>query len=236
MRHGSLFGLLGLLLAMLAVSTCALVVTPQPAQHSAAASSAQGGQPNLELQQRQLTETQEKACAPAQPATTQAASETEEPLPSTNPDGVAIAHALPWKGMPVALIGSTYLGEPDEVSEVIDGGLLDGGTPYYWRSRNERRDRVFEAVVRDGEVIGVSRWNIGRNYWPNETLLDASALPILDASGDRNQASATAPDLPDPNDYDDEHDYEADAEDYFAWLGCDDPAQTACLYWESVAG
>ena len=136
-----------------------------------------------------------------QPSTTEVA-QTED-LPTTNPRGIPVAHAMPWKGMPATLIGSTYLGEPDETGDVIDGGLLDGGTPYYWRSRNEKRERVFEAVVRVGEVIDVSRWNQGANYWPESTSLNADALPILDASGARNDVSSGAPDLPDPNDYDD---------------------------------
>ena len=169
-----------------------------------------------------------------QPSTTEVA-QTED-LPTTNPRGIPVAHAMPWKGMPATLIGSTYLGKPDETGDVIDGGLLDGGTPYYWRSRNEKRERVFEAVVRDGEVIDVARWNQGANYWPESTSLNADALPILDASGARSDVSSGAPDLPDPNDYDNPDDYEADAEDYFTWLGCNDPAQAAYPYWESIAG
>lgn len=90
--------------------------------------------------------------------------------------------------------------------------------------------------MRDGEVIDVSMWNQGANYWPESTSLNADALPILDASGARNDVSSGAPDLPDPNDYDNPDDYEADAEDYFTWLGCDDPGQAAYLYWESIAG
>lgn len=43
---------------------------------------------------------------------------------------------------------------------------------------------MFEVIVRDGEVIDVSKWNTGTNYW----------------------------------------------------LGCEDPATAAYLYWESIAG
>lgn len=227
MRHSTLFSLLGIALLTLALSTCAVVMTPQKQQTSVSA--------NTRPATPQLANTQAKTAAETQPSTTTPAPQAED-LPTANPDGKPLAQSMPWKGMPTALLGSTYLGEPDETGEVIDGGLLDGGTPHYWRSHNERHERVFEAVVRGGEVIDVSRWNTGRNYWPPETSLRASALPILDASGDKNPESGAAPDLPDPNDYDDPDDYEADAEDYFAWLGCEDPAQAAYLYWESVAG
>lgn len=233
MRHSTPFGLLGIAIAALAISACSLAMAPKP-KPAPTYVNIRLAESQLATKQRQLADNQASIDAMTQPSTTEVA-QTED-LPTTNPRGIPVAHAMPWKGMPATLIGSTYLGEPDETGGVIDGGLLDGGTPYYWRSRNEKHERVFEAVVRDGEVIDVSRWNQGANYWPESTSLNADALPILDASGARNDVSSGAPDLPDPNDYDNPDDYEADAEDYFTWLGCDDPAQAAYLYWESIAG
>ena len=233
MRHSTPFGLLGIAIAALAISACSLAMTPKP-KPAPTYVNIRLAESQLATKQRQLADNQARIDAMTQPSTTDVA-QTED-LPTTNPRGIPVAHAMPWKGMPATLIGSTYLGEPDEAGDVIDGGLLDGGTPYYWRSRNEKRERVFEAVVRDGEAIDVSRWNQGANYWPESTSLNADALPILDASGARNDVSSGAPDLPDPNDYDNPDDYEADAEDYFTWLGCDDPGQAAYLYWESIAG
>lgn len=199
MRHSTLFGLLGIAIAALAISTCSLAMAPK-AKPTPTYVNIRLAESQLATKQRQLADNQARIDAMTQPSTTEVA-QTED-LPTTNPRGIPVAHAMPWKGMPATLIGSTYLGEPDETGDVID----------------------------------VARWNQGANYWPESTSLNADALPILDASGARSDVSSGAPDLPDPNDYDNPDDYEADAEDYFTWFGCDDPAQAAYLYWESIAG
>ena len=199
MRHSTPFGLLGIAITAFAISACSLAMAPKP-KPAPTYVNISLAESQLATKQRQLADNQARIDAMTQPSTTEVA-QTED-LPTTNPRGIPVAHAMPWKGMPATLIGSTYLGEPDETGDVID----------------------------------VSRWNQGANYWPESTSLNADALPILDASGARNNVSSGAPDLPDPNDYDNPDDYEADAEDYFTWLGCDDPAQAAYLYWESIAG
>ena len=183
MRHSTLLSILGILVLMLPLSLCALVMAPQPKPAST--------HMNLDLAQTQiaqerqrLAENQARIDAMTKPSTAASTPATEEALPTANPDGKPLAQALPWKGMPEALLASTYLGEPDEAGEVIDGGLFKGGTPYYWRSHNDKHERVFEVIVRDGEVIDVSKWNTSTNYW----------------------------------------------------LGCEDPATAAYLYWESIAG
>ena len=119
MRHSTLFSLLGIALLTLALSTCAVVMTPQKQQTSVSA--------NTRPATPQLANTQAKTVAETQPSTTTPAPQAED-LPTANPDGKPLAQSMPWKGMPAALLGSTYLGEPDETGEVIDGGLLDGGT------------------------------------------------------------------------------------------------------------
>nr|WP_073294214.1 hypothetical protein [Parolsenella massiliensis] len=121
MRHSTLLSILGILVLMLPLSLCALVMAPQPKPASTHV--------NLDLaetqiaQERQrLAENQARIDAMTKPSTASTPA-TEEALPTANPDGKPLAQALPWKGMPEALLAGTYLGEPDETGEVIDGGL-----------------------------------------------------------------------------------------------------------------
>lgn len=131
--------------------------------------------------------------------------------------------------MPAELLDKTWLGAPERTGEIIDGGLFDGGVTYYWYSSNGLHDVLFSATVRDGEVINVAKWNTGRNYWEGYW-----GLPNRDASGE--VVKATAPTYESPYDYDSPDDYADTAEDYFRWLGCDDPYDAAYQHWEDLAG
>lgn len=166
--------------------------------------------------------------ATAAPAITEAATPTAA-LPTTSPDGTPVEESLPWQGMPAELLDKTWLGTPERTGEIIDGGLFDGGVTYYWYSTNGLHDVLFSATVRDGEVINVAKWNTGRNYWEGYW-----GLPNRNASGEA--VKAAAPTYESPYDYDSPDDYADTAEDYFRWLGCDDPYDAAYQHWEDLAG
>lgn len=157
--------------------------------------------------------------------------ELEAPL-TERPDGKAIAEGLPFKDMDASLIDQTWLGVHDEKGEIISGSsLFSGGTPYYWRAQNGTDDLVFEAIVRDGRVIKVSKFNQGRNYWAVPGQILGRDLPDRTASGamvDKGTLSAV-PD--DPTDYASPEEYADNNEAAFASNGASDPWQSAYDYW-----
>ncbi len=130
-----------------------------------------------------------------------------------------VSGRLPYKGMPAEHIYQTWLGPADEVGEQITGGKLKGSTPYYWNARNGTDDRVFAAYVKNGEVIGVTKFNLGKNYWGDGSSVVSSDLPDLEASGEsvgKNGSSSTA--KPDPDGWDDAEDYaNANSSRFTSW-------------------
>ena len=96
----------------------------------------------------------------------------------------SVAELLPYIGLPESLIDKTWLGAPDRVGKVIDGGKFKDGTPYYWTAQNGSDDLLFDAIIVDGVVVNVSKYNLAKNYW-----CDAAgamrALPDRTASGAR---------------------------------------------------
>lgn len=156
----------------------------------------------------------------------------QEPALTERPDGKAIAEGLPFKDMDASLIDQTWLGAHDEEGEVITGGsLLAGGTPYYWRAWNGTGDRVFEAIVRDGRVIKVSKDNLGRNYWAVPGQILGRELPDRTASGAMVDKDALTAVPDDPTDYNSPDEYADDNEAVFASNGASDPWQSAYDYW-----
>lgn len=154
-------------------------------------------------------------------------------VPDAGATAESVAGRLPYIGLPESLIDKTWLGVPDWVGEVIDSGKFEGGTPYYWNAQNGSGDLLFDAIVVNGVVVNVSKYNLAKNYW-----LDADgamrALPDRTASGAMVDAD-TAPFVPqeDPSDYDSPDEYADDAEDEFAAHGSSNPWQDAFDYWES---
>lgn len=126
---------------------------------------------------------------------------------------------LPYKGMPAEYIDQTWLGAADEVGEQVTGGKLKGSTPYYWNARNGTDDRVFAAYVKNGEVIGVAKYNMGKNYWGDGSSVVSSDLPDLEASGEsvgKNGSASTS--KPDPDGWDDAEDYaDANSSQFKSW-------------------
>lgn len=156
----------------------------------------------------------------------------QKPALTERPDGKAIAEGLPFKDMDSSLIDQTWLGVHDEEGEVIScGSLFSGGTPYYWRAQNGTDDVVFGAIVRDGRVIKVSKYNQGSNYWAVPGQILGRDLPDRTASGamvDKGTLDAV-PD--DPTDYASPDEYADNNEAAFASNGASDPWQSAYDYW-----
>ena len=122
-----------------------------------------------------------------------------------------VSDKLPYKGMPAEYIDETWLGPADEMGDQISSGKYSGGTPYYWRARNGTDDLVFAAYVKNGEVAGVAKFNLGKNYWNDE-----SEHPDLEASGeavDKHGSDQSA--KPDPDGWDDAEDYANANSSYF---------------------
>ena len=160
-------------------------------------------------------------------------------------DGVPISESLPYKGMDVAFIDETWLGEHDGEGDAVGGtGSKAGSIPYYWLADNGTGDKVFTAYVRDGKVIAVNRDNSSTDYWRSE---DGSYdYPDLDASGERvdgdgdgggddDDDSSAHVTLEDPLDYDSPEEYADNAYKDFEALGSDDPWDDAYEYWEDNA-
>lgn len=59
-------------------------------------------------------------------------------------------------------------------------------------------------------------------------------MPNRDASGE--EVKTAVPTYESPYDYDSPDDYADTAEDYFRWLGYDDPYGAAYQHWEDLAG
>lgn len=122
-----------------------------------------------------------------------------------------VSDKLPYKGMPAEYIDQTWLGPADEMGDQISGGKYNGGTPYYWRARNGTDDLVFAAYVKDSEVAGVAKFNLGKNYWDG-----GSEYPDLEASGEavgKHDFAQAA--KPDPDGWDDAEDYANANSSYF---------------------
>lgn len=147
-----------------------------------------------------------------------------------------VAERLPYIGLPESLIDKTWLGVPDRVGEVIDSGKFKGGTPYYWNAQNGSGDPLFDAIVVDGVVVNVNKYNLAKNYWCDATGM-MRALPDRAASGARVDGGPTQF-IPqeDPSDYDFPDEYADAAEDEFAAHGSSNPWQDAFDYWESSVG
>ena len=147
-----------------------------------------------------------------------------------------VAERLPYIGLPESLIDKTWLGVPDRVGEVIDSGKFKGGTPYYWNAQNGSGDMLFDAIVVDGVVVNVSKYNLAKNYWCDATGT-IRMLPDRTASGAQVDGG-TRQFVPqeDPSDYDSPDEYADAAEDEFAAHGSSNPWQDAFDYWESNVG
>lgn len=119
-----------------------------------------------------------------------------------------VSDRLPYKGMPAEYIDQTWLGPADEVGDQISRGKYKGGAPYYWRARNGTDDLVFAAYVKDDEVAGVAKFNLGKNYWGGGSSAFSNEFPDLEASGEAvgKHDSAQAA-KPDPDGWDDAEDY-----------------------------
>lgn len=156
----------------------------------------------------------------------------QEPALTERPDGKAIAEGLPFKDMDASLIDQTWLGVHDEKGEVISGGsLFSGGIPYCWRAQNGTDDMVFEAIVRDGRVIKVSKYNQGSNYWAVPGQILGRDLPDRTASGAMVDKGARGAVPDDPTDYASPDEYADNNEAAFASNGASDPWQSAYDYW-----
>lgn len=143
---------------------------------------------------------------------------------------------LPTLGMDAAYLDQTELGVHDEVGPVISGnGQYAGGTPYYWLSKNGKGDRVFEAIVRDGTVIKVIKWNATLNYWSDGGIV-AMDFPDLYASGEKVEVKAAEPTLYSPLDYDSPEAFADDNQAYFTYQGSADGWADAYAYWEGQVG
>lgn len=139
---------------------------------------------------------------------------------------------LPKLGMDAKYLDKTELGKHDGKDEVLESGRWADGTPYYWLAHNDTGDRVFGAIVRDGEVIKVTRYNEYKDYWQDGSFLGRD-FPDMDAAGKRvEKKSTTKSNIPNVNDYDDPGQFADDAEDYFKQLGSSSPWKDAYAYWE----
>ncbi len=148
----------------------------------------------------------------------------------------SVAELLPYIGLPESLIDKTWLGVPDRVGEVIDGGKFKDGTPYYWNAQNGSGDLLFDAIVVDGVVVNVSKYNLAKNYWC-DAAGTMRVLPDRTASGARVDSGSTqfVP-YEDPSDYDSPDEYADAGEEEFAAHGSSNPWQDAFDYWESCMG
>lgn len=108
----------------------------------------------------------------------------------TDATAESVAELLPYIGLPESLIDKTWLGAPDRVGEVIDGGKFKDGTPYYWNAKNGSGDLLFDAIAVDGVVVNVSKYNLGKNYWC-DAAGTMRVLPDRTASGARVDGGAT---------------------------------------------
>lgn len=98
----------------------------------------------------------------------------------TDATAESVAELLPYIGLPESLIDKTWLGAPDRVGEVIDGGKFKDGMPYYWNAQNGSGDLLFDVIAVDGVVVNVSKYNLAKNYWCDaagtmRVLLDRTA-------------------------------------------------------------
>lgn len=154
----------------------------------------------------------------------------------TDATAESVAELLPYSGLPESLIDKTWLGAPDRVGEVIDGGKFKGGTPYYWNAQNGSGDLLFDAIVVDGVVVNVSKYNLAKNYWC-DAAGTMRVLPDRTASGARADSGSTqfVP-YEDPSDYDSPDEYADAGEEEFAAHGSSNPWQDAFDYWESCIG
>lgn len=148
----------------------------------------------------------------------------------------SVAERLPYIGLPESLIDKTWLGVPDRVGEVIDSGKFKGGTPYCWNAQNGSGDLLFDAIVVDGVVVNVNKYNLAKNYWCDATGT-IRMLPDRTASGAQVDGG-TRQFVPqeDPSDYDSPDEYADAAEGEFAAHGSSNPWQDAFDYWESNVG
>lgn len=141
---------------------------------------------------------------------------------------------LPQVGMDASLIDETELGPHDGESRPIDGGMWKGGASYYWLARNGTGDQVFSAIVKDGEVVKVNKFNMFKDYW-NDGTVTGRDFPDLYASGEEVPRTTVAPQLDDPVDYATPEEYADNNEGYFEYYGYDDPWDAAFQYWEGNA-
>lgn len=138
---------------------------------------------------------------------------------------------LPKVGMSAQYLDATELGTHDSEGDVLTGGKWKGGKSYYWDSKNGKNDHVYSAIVLNGKVVNVSKWNTSLNYWADGTIVGKD-FPDLYATGDGVEKTSSAPQYVDPLDYTDPGEYADNAEEYFRYQGSDDPWNEAYNYWE----
>ena len=148
-----------------------------------------------------------------------------------NEDGVPISESMPYVGMDAKFIDVTWMGEHDGTDEVLDSGKWEGGTPYYWLADNDTGDRVFTAIVLDGEVAKVNKDNSYLDYWYDPDSILTLDYPDMDAAGERPEDDDDDADYPDTDDYSSAEEYADEAQGDFEAAGSDDPWNDAYDYW-----
>ena len=152
-----------------------------------------------------------------------------------NPDGVPVSEGLPYEGMDEQFIDYTWMG-PADGSKLLTTGSSAGSTVYTWYAQNDTGDKVLSATVTDGVVASLTHWNYYSDYWRDVVTLELLDYPDMDATGKRvvpySGGTASIPTLPDPLDYDDPYEFADDAEEWFEYMGCDDPYDAALRYWD----
>ena len=142
---------------------------------------------------------------------------------------------MPFKGMSEKYIGSTWMGEPDEVSEPSESGQYKGAVTYRWCAPNG--DVIYSATVFEGKVKGTSKIKNHTDYWmdPGSYFAGSREFPNLEGTGEYIETSDGSIAREDPEDYSTPEEYADNAEDWFAQNSYDDPWDAAFEYWEENA-